>query len=72
MKKTILCLSLFCGSSYLFRDNCDGSTTRITDVHGGLGVSATVVNAQGHDWEIILKGPFVVLGIVYNSGDYHK
>ena len=62
MKKTILCLSLVVLVSTCFVTTVMAAPPRITDVRGGLGVSATVVNAQGHDWEIILKGPFVVLG----------
>jgi hypothetical protein len=61
MKKIILFLTLFVLVSTCFVTTAMAAPS-ITDVHGGFGVSATVVNAQGHDWEITLKGPFVVLG----------
>ena len=61
MKKIILCLSLFVLVSTCFVTNAMAAPS-ITDVHGGLGVSATVMDAKGHDWQINIKGPFVVLG----------
>ena len=55
MKKIILCLSLFVLVNICFVTNVMATPPRITDVSGGLGISATVVNAQGHDWEISIQ-----------------
>ena len=61
MKKLILCLSLFVLVSTCFVTNAMAIPS-ITNVHGGLGVSATVENARGRDWTIYLQGPAVILG----------
>jgi hypothetical protein len=36
---------------------------KITEIHGGYGVSATVMDAKGRDWQIDIKGPFMISGM---------
>ena len=62
MKKTILCLSLFVIVSTCFVTTAMAAPL-ITNVHGGYGVTATLENAKGHDWQINLRGEFVVFGM---------
>ena len=62
MKKTILCLSLFVLVSTCFVTNAMAAP-KITGIHGGFGVSATLVNAKGLDWEITISGPFIIFGM---------
>ena len=67
MKKTILFLVLFilvntwCVTNAL-------ALPKITDVHGGYGVTATVENATGMKWQIILRGSQIFLGMT-TDGD---
>jgi hypothetical protein len=37
---------------------------KITGIQGGLGVTATVENAKDHDWQINIKGPFMISGMI--------
>ena len=62
MKKTILFLSLFALVSTCCVTNAIAVPT-ITDVQGGYGVSATVVNATGRHWVINLRGSQIFLGM---------
>ena len=61
MKKTILFLlilalvSTFCVTNAM-------AVPKITDIQGGYGVSATVVNASGRHWQISLRGSQIFLG----------
>ena len=61
MKKTMLCLSLFVLVSTCFVTNAM-ALPKITGVQGGYGVTATVVDADGLDWQINLKGAQILLG----------
>ena len=61
MKKTILCLSLFVLVSTCFVTNAM-AIPKITSVQGGYGVTATVVDADGLDWQINLKGTQILVG----------
>jgi hypothetical protein len=36
---------------------------QITGIHGGYGVTATVVDADGLDWQITLRGEHIIHGI---------
>jgi len=51
MKKTILCLSIFVVISTCFVTNV-AAVPKITGIHGGYGVTATVEDADGLDWQI--------------------
>jgi hypothetical protein len=62
MKKIILCLSLFVLVSTCFVTNAM-ATPQITGIHGGYGVTATVVNAKGLDWKITINGPAMIYGM---------
>ena len=58
MKKIILCLSLIVLVSTCFVTNAIAAP-KITEIRGGYGVSATVVNATGRHWTISIQGPFI-------------
>jgi mannose/fructose/N-acetylgalactosamine-specific phosphotransferase system component IID len=62
MKKTILFLLLFALVSTCCVTNAM-AVPKITEVHGGYGVSATVVNATGRHWVINLQGSHIFLGM---------
>jgi hypothetical protein len=62
MKKTILYLSLFVLVSTCFVSNAMAAP-QITDIHGGYGVTATVINAKGHNWQITISGPAMIYGM---------
>jgi len=62
MKKTILFLLLFTLVSTCCVTNAM-AVPKITDVQGGYGVSATVVNASGRHWVINLRGSQIFLGM---------
>jgi hypothetical protein len=61
MKKTILYLSLFALICTCLVTNAM-ALPKITGVQGGYGVTATVVDADGLDWQINLKGAQILLG----------
>jgi hypothetical protein len=67
MKKTILFLLLFVLVSTCCVTNAM-AIPKITDVKGGYGVSATVVNATGRHWQISLRGSQIFLGMT-TEGD---
>jgi hypothetical protein len=62
MKKTILFLLLLALVSTCCVTNAM-AVPKITDVQGGYGVSATVVNATGRHWVISLRGSQIFLGM---------
>jgi len=62
MKKTILFLLLFALVSICCVTNAM-AVLKITELHGGYGVSATVMNATGRHWEISLRGSHIFLGM---------
>lgn len=62
MKKIVLCLSLFVLVSTCFVTNAMAAP-KIMDVKGGYGVTATVKDAQGFNWRINIKGPYVIYGM---------
>jgi len=62
MKKTILCLLLFVLVSTCFVTNAMAAP-QITGIHGGYGVTATVVNAKGLAWHITIGGPAMIFGM---------
>jgi len=70
MKKTILCLLLFTLVTTCFITSAAGAPT-ITGVRGGYGVTATVEDADGLDWQITIlklgKSPVKLEGTI--SGD---
>jgi len=61
MKKIILCLLIFAVTSTCFVTNVM-AVPKITEVQGGYGVTATVMDADGLDWQINLKGEQIFLG----------
>jgi hypothetical protein len=61
MKKTILCFSLFVLISTCFVTNAM-AIPKITGVHGGYGVTATVLDADGLNWQINIKGTQIFQG----------
>ena len=63
MKKIMLCLSIFVLVSTCFATTAM-AVPKITGIQGGLGVTATVENAKGHDWQINIKGPFMISGMI--------
>jgi hypothetical protein len=67
MRKTILFLSLFVLVSTCCVTNAM-AVPKITDVRGGYGVSATVVNATGRHWQINLWGSQIFIGML-TDGD---
>jgi hypothetical protein len=67
MKKTILFLSLFALVSTCCVTNAM-AVPKITEVHGGYGVTATVVDAAGLHWQISLRGSQIFSGII-TDGD---
>ena len=62
MKKTILCLSIFVLVSSCFATNAIAKPT-ISGIQGGYGVTATVEDAKGRDWQMTIEGPFVISGM---------
>ena len=62
MKKILLCLSLFVLVSTCFVTNAMAAP-QITEIHGGYGVTATVVNAKGLEWKITINGPAMIYGM---------
>ena len=62
MKKTIVYLSLFVLVSTCFVTNAMAAP-QITGIRGGYGVTATVVDAKGLDWKIIINGPAMIYGM---------
>jgi hypothetical protein len=72
MKKTMLCLSLFVLVSTCFVTNAM-AIPKITGVRGGYGVTATVLDADGLNWQINIKGTQIFQGtktVGAISGDY--
>ena len=63
MKKIILCLSLFVLVSTCFVTTAMAAP-KIMGIHGGLGVTATVEDAKGHDWRIGIRGPYMITGML--------
>jgi hypothetical protein len=61
MKKTIICVLILTllGSCAVIPAM---ATPEITGVRGGYGVAATVVDADGFDWEIELTGAHILQG----------
>jgi hypothetical protein len=67
MKKTMMCLILFsllitCAVTQAM------AVPEITEVRGGYGVAATVVDANGFDWEIKLTGAHIFQGSITEGG----
>jgi hypothetical protein len=62
MKKTILFLSLLALVSTCCITNVI-AVPKITELHGGYGVTATVVDATGLHWQISLRGSQIFLGM---------
>ena len=63
MKKTILCLLLFVLVSTCFVTNAM-AVPKITGIHGGYGVTATVEDARGLEWRIGIRGPYMIYGTI--------
>jgi hypothetical protein len=61
MKKTILCLIIISVVGTCVVTNAMAAP-EITGVRGGYGVIATVVDANGLDWQIELGGPHIFQG----------
>jgi hypothetical protein len=63
MKKTIMCMIVFSvlGSCMVTQAM---ASPEITGVRGGYGVAATVVDADGFDWEIQLTGSHIFQGSI--------
>ena len=63
MKKTILFLVII----LLIASTCFATSAtaapKITGVEGGYGVTATVEDAKGHDWQITLIGRHIIRGM---------
>ncbi len=70
MKKTILCLTILVIVSTCFVTNVT-ALPKITEIHGGYGVTATVEDADGLNWQINIirwgKSPMKTNGTI--SGD---
>ncbi len=70
MKKTILCLSIFVIVNICFVTSVT-AVPKITGIHGGYGVTASVEDADGLDWQINIirlgKSPMKTEGTI--SGD---
>ena len=62
MKKILLFLTLFVLVSTCFVTNAIAAP-QITGIHGGYGVTATVVDAKGLDWKITINGPAIIYGM---------
>lgn len=63
MKKTIFCLSLFVIVSICFTTTVIAAP-KITGIHGGYGVTATIEDARGLEWRIGIKGPYMLYGTI--------
>jgi len=63
MKKTILCLLVFVLVSTCFVTNAMAAP-KITGIQGGYGVTATVMDAKGHDWRIGIRGSHMIYGMI--------
>jgi hypothetical protein len=62
MRKIILFLSLFVLVSTCFGISAMAAP-QITGIHGGYGVTATVVDAKGLHWQITISGPAMIYGM---------
>ena len=62
MKKIILCLSLVVLVSTCFATNAMAEP-KITEIQGGYGVTATVLDATFLRWQINITGPHVISGM---------
>jgi hypothetical protein len=62
MKKTILYLIIIIVASTCFVTSA-AAAPKITGIHGGYGVTATVVDADGLHWQINIRGPHMIYGM---------
>jgi len=63
MKKTILCLLMFFVVSTCFVTSVT-AVPKITGIQGGYGVTATVEDARGLEWRIVIRGPYMIYGTI--------
>jgi hypothetical protein len=63
MKKNIIYISIIIAVSSTCFVTSATAAPKITGIHGGYGVTATVADANNLDWQINIRGPHMIYGM---------